>query len=133
MISGHANIEMAINSLKHGAFEFVEKPFDQNRLLNFIKRAVENLNLKTQNKDYEKAAIYRDRISALRDIQRSQSIAGFKRSRDAIYISSQGRQIKIGVTSVNQGWVTGHKNFLQIEGLEEKNILSNFSISNINL
>ena len=44
---------MAVNSLKHGAFEFIEKPFDQNRLLNFIKRAVENLNLKTQNKDYE--------------------------------------------------------------------------------
>ena len=53
MISGHANIEMAINSLKHGAFEFVEKPFDRARLLNFISRAVENLNLKTQNKEYE--------------------------------------------------------------------------------
>ncbi len=53
MISGHANIEMAINSLKHGAFEFVEKPFDRTRLLNFISRAVENLNLKNQNKEYE--------------------------------------------------------------------------------
>ena len=53
MISGHANIEMAISSLKHGAFEFVEKPFDQSRLLNFISRAVENLNLKNQNKEYE--------------------------------------------------------------------------------
>jgi len=53
MISGHANIEMAIKSLKHGAFEFIEKPFDQVRLLNFISRAVENLNLKSQNKDYE--------------------------------------------------------------------------------
>ena len=53
IITGHANIEMAVNSLKHGAFEFVEKPFDQNRLLNFVKRAEENLNLKIQNKDYE--------------------------------------------------------------------------------
>ena len=53
IISGHANIEMAIKSLKHGAFEFVEKPFDQARLLNFISRAVENLNLKMQNKEYE--------------------------------------------------------------------------------
>ena len=44
---------MAVTSLKHGAFEFIEKPFDQNRLLNFIKRAVENLNLRSQNKDYE--------------------------------------------------------------------------------
>ena len=53
IISGHANIEMAISSLKHGAFEFVEKPFDQARLLNFVSRAVENLNLKNQNKEYE--------------------------------------------------------------------------------
>ena len=53
IITGHANVEMAVNSLKHGAFEFVEKPFDQARLLNFISRAVENLNLKTQNKEYE--------------------------------------------------------------------------------
>jgi len=53
MISGHANIEMAVSSLKHGAFEFVEKPFDRVRLLNFISRAVENLNLKNQNKEYE--------------------------------------------------------------------------------
>ena len=53
IITGHANIEMAVNSLKHGAFEFVEKPFDQARLLNFVSRAVENLSLKTQNKEYE--------------------------------------------------------------------------------
>ena len=49
----------------------------------------------SKKKDYEKAAIYRDRISALRDLQRSQSVAGFKTSRDAIFISSHGRNIKI--------------------------------------
>ena len=53
IITGHADIKMAVNSLKHGAFEFVEKPFDQTRLLNFVTRAVENLNLKNQNKEYE--------------------------------------------------------------------------------
>ena len=53
IISGHANIEMAVNSLKHGAFEFIEKPFDQTRLINFIKRAVENLKLKEENKEFE--------------------------------------------------------------------------------
>ena len=53
IITGHANIEMAVNSLKHGAFEFVEKPFDQTRLLNFVSRAVENVELKNQNKIYE--------------------------------------------------------------------------------
>ena len=58
IITGHANIEMAVRSLKHGAFEFIEKPFDQTRLLNFVKRAVENLNLKSQNKDYENKLFY---------------------------------------------------------------------------
>ena len=51
MISGHANIEMAVNSLKSGAFEFIQKPFDKDRLLNFINRAVENYNLKNENKN----------------------------------------------------------------------------------
>ena len=53
IISGHANIEMAVKSLHEGAFEFIEKPFDQERLLNFVKRAAENYSLKKQNKEYE--------------------------------------------------------------------------------
>ena len=51
MISGHANIEMAVKSLKSGAFEFIQKPFDKERLLNFVNRAVENFNLKNENKN----------------------------------------------------------------------------------
>jgi len=53
IITGHANVEMAIKALKSGAFEFIEKPFNQERLLNFINRAVENVNLKNQNKEFE--------------------------------------------------------------------------------
>jgi len=53
IISGHANIEMAVKSLKSGAFEFIQKPFDRERLINFINRAVENFNLKNQNKELE--------------------------------------------------------------------------------
>ncbi len=53
IISGHANIEMAVNSLKSGAFEFIQKPFDQERLMNFVNRAVENFNLKNKNKELE--------------------------------------------------------------------------------
>ena len=53
IISGHANIEMAIKSLKSGAFEFIQKPFDQERLMNFVNRAVENFKLKNKNKELE--------------------------------------------------------------------------------
>jgi two-component system nitrogen regulation response regulator NtrX len=58
IITGHANIEMAIIALKAGAFEFIEKPFNQERLLNFINRAVENIDLKNKNKEFENKLFY---------------------------------------------------------------------------
>ena len=82
MISGHANIEMAVNSLKHGAFEFVEKPFDRARLLNFINRAVENLSLKTQNKEYENKL-----FSSYELIGNSKNILNIKEQIDKISIT----------------------------------------------
>tara|TARA_A100001011_G_scaffold69730_1_gene71262 strand:- start:1805 stop:3163 length:1359 start_codon:yes stop_codon:yes gene_type:complete len=53
IISGHANIEMAVKSLQSGAFEFIEKPFDKERLINFVNRAVENLKLRNENKNLQ--------------------------------------------------------------------------------
>ena len=50
MISGHATIQIAVDSKKEGAFEFLEKPFNTSRLLNFVKRALENFDLKKENK-----------------------------------------------------------------------------------
>ena len=58
IITGHANVEMAIKALKSGAFEFIEKPFNQERLLNFVTRAVENVNLKNKNKEFEDKLFY---------------------------------------------------------------------------
>ncbi len=54
MISGHATIQVAVESVKLGAFEFLEKPFNTDRLLNFTKRALENLDLKKENKNLNK-------------------------------------------------------------------------------
>ena len=46
MISGHGNIETAVNSIKQGAFDFVEKPFDSEILIFKVNKAIENINLK---------------------------------------------------------------------------------------
>jgi len=53
MISGHANVQMAVDSLKLGAFEFIQKPFSSERLLNFVNRAVENIDLKKEKNALE--------------------------------------------------------------------------------
>ena len=53
MISGHANVEMAVESLKLGAYEFITKPFATEQLLNFVSRALENIKLKKENLQLE--------------------------------------------------------------------------------
>jgi len=53
MISGHANVQMAVDALKLGAFEFMQKPFSLERLLNFVNRALENINLKREKRILE--------------------------------------------------------------------------------
>lgn len=49
MISGHGNIETAINSIKLGAYDYIEKPFKEDRLLRLVKRAIETAKLKDEN------------------------------------------------------------------------------------
>jgi two-component system, LuxR family, response regulator FixJ len=40
LITGHGDIDMAVSAVKRGAFDFIEKPFDESRLLETIKNAV---------------------------------------------------------------------------------------------
>ena len=45
MISGHGNIETAVDSIRKGAYDFIEKPLDLNRILVTIKNALDKTNL----------------------------------------------------------------------------------------
>ncbi|MGO1117537.1 nitrogen assimilation response regulator NtrX [Rhodovibrionaceae bacterium A322] len=49
MISGHGNIETAVNAIKLGAYEFIEKPFKADRLLLVVARATEAAALRREN------------------------------------------------------------------------------------
>lgn len=54
MISGHGNIETAVECIKKGAFDFIEKPIDLNRLLVTIKNALEKTKLIAETKTLKK-------------------------------------------------------------------------------
>ena len=50
MISGHGNIDTAVESIKKGAFDFIEKPLDLNRLLITLRNAMDKSSLLTETK-----------------------------------------------------------------------------------
>ncbi|CAN7367910.1 nitrogen assimilation response regulator NtrX [Rhizobium sp. LjRoot254] len=54
MISGHGNIEMAVNAIRRGAFDFIEKPFKADRLILIAERALENSSLKREVRDLKR-------------------------------------------------------------------------------
>lgn len=54
MISGHGNIETAVESIKKGAFDFIEKPIDLNRLLVTVRNALDKSSLVVQTKTLKK-------------------------------------------------------------------------------
>ena len=40
MISGHATVQIAVEAIRLGAYEFIEKPFSKEKILNYIKQSV---------------------------------------------------------------------------------------------
>ncbi|QQS37425.1 MAG: sigma-54-dependent Fis family transcriptional regulator [Ignavibacteriales bacterium] len=55
IISAHASLENAIKATRLGAFDFIEKPIDRDKLLISIRNAVEQSNLLTENREYKKS------------------------------------------------------------------------------
>ena len=51
IISGHGNIETAVAAIKRGAYEYIEKPFNADRLLLVVGRALETSRLRRENDD----------------------------------------------------------------------------------
>ena len=55
MISGHGTIDTAVEAIKKGAFDFISKPPDLNRLLIILRNALDKKNLATENKVLKRA------------------------------------------------------------------------------
>jgi two-component system nitrogen regulation response regulator NtrX len=48
MISGHATVKIAVDAIRLGAYEFIEKPFSKEKILNYVNRALESYKLKKE-------------------------------------------------------------------------------------
>ena len=48
MISGHATVQIAVEAIRLGAYEFIEKPFSKEKIINYVNRALESSKLKKE-------------------------------------------------------------------------------------
>ena len=62
MISGHGNIETAVSAIKHGAYDFIEKPFKADRLVLVAERALEASRLRREVRDLKTRSVQASRI-----------------------------------------------------------------------
>ncbi len=57
IISGHGTVDLAVKSIKSGAYDFLEKPFNSDKLIILAKRAIESSLLISENKDLKKILV----------------------------------------------------------------------------
>ena len=75
MISGHGNIETAVESIKKGAYDFIEKPLDLNRTLVTLRNALDRSTLQEETKTLKNKI---KQIKGFEIIGESNSISGIK-------------------------------------------------------
>ena len=90
MISGHGTIDVAVQSTKYGAYDFLEKPLSLEKILILVKRALEKGRLERENKDLKECIVHKTEI-----IGESKGIKELK-DRIARVAPTQGRVLILG-------------------------------------
>lgn len=63
MITGHGDIDLAVKCIKHGAYDFIEKPFDPHRLVDCVRRALDKRQLVLENRELRSATTGDDSVT----------------------------------------------------------------------
>ena len=109
MISGHATVKVAVEAIRLGAYEFIEKPFSKEKILNYVNRGLESSLLKK-----EKDIIENKLFHSFDLIGRSSSIIKVKKIIDKLS-TSESRVLIYGPTGSGKELVARkiHKNSIR--------------------
>ena len=109
MISGHATVQIAVEATRLGAYEFIEKPFTKEKILNYVNRAIESFDLKKE-KDFIENKLFH----SFELIGKSPSISKVKKIIEKLS-SSESRVLISGSTGTGKELVARkiHKNSLR--------------------
>ena len=106
MISGHATVQIAVEAIRLGAYEFIEKPFSKEKILNYVNRGLESASLKK-----EKDIIENKLFHSFELIGKSPNIVKVKKIIEKL-ITSESRVLISGPTGSGKELVARkiHKN-----------------------
>ena len=106
VISGHATVQVAVEAIRLGAYEFIEKPFSTEKILNYVNRGLETATLKQ-----EKNIIENKLFHSFELIGKSPSILKIKKTIDKL-ATSESRILISGPTGSGKELVARkiHKN-----------------------
>ena len=111
MISGHATVQIAVEATRLGAYEFIEKPFTKEKILNYVNRALESSKLKK-----EKDIIENKLFHSFELIGKSPSVIKVKKIIEKLS-TSESRVLIYGPTGTGKELVARkiHKNSVRVK------------------
>ncbi|MBT3902851.1 MAG: sigma-54-dependent Fis family transcriptional regulator [Pelagibacteraceae bacterium] len=139
IISGHGTVNLAVSAIKNGAYDFLEKPFNSDKLIILSKRAIESSNLLNENKDLKELVSPIDNLvgNSSFTLQTRKKIIDFSKSKSRLLIEgSFGVGKKLIANQIHQN--SKYKNkiplFIDFATLQENNfeVLFSEDIKNLN-
>ncbi len=139
IISGHGTVDLAVSAIKNGAYDFLEKPFNSDKLIILAKRAIESSKLHNENKDLKELISDDENLvgSSVFNTQVNKKIIEFSKSKSRLLIEGPfgvGKKLIANNIHKNSKYKEKIPILIDFSNLNEKNLEVLFSenIKNLN-
>lgn len=121
LVTGHGDVEMAVQCMREGAYDFLEKPYAPNRLIETARRALDKRRLTLENRALRSEVGGRDAIEA-RLAGRSEAMVQLRRQlraiaateTDVLVVGDTGAGKEVAARALHRASARGDKPFIHI-------------------
>ncbi|MBO6757372.1 MAG: sigma-54-dependent Fis family transcriptional regulator [Roseibium sp.] len=121
LVTGHGDVELAVNSMRDGAYDFLEKPYPPSRLVDTVRRALDKRRLTLENRALRQQMGAREEVearlhgrSSVMETVRQQIRAIAATDVDVLLIGDTGVGKEVAARALHQASSRGKMPFVQI-------------------